>query len=419
MPYPGFIQIAAHRRDRRVPVRRTSDHDYMTPLRAAIVGTGFMASVHTEALRRIGVTVLGVSGSSPARGQEQAQALGLPSAYGTYQDLVADDRIDVVHVCSPNHLHHEHALGALRAGKHVVCEKPLAMSSAEAAELCDVAHSSGLVHAVCFMQRFYPQCQEARRRVQSGEVGDVRLVNGTYLQDWLADESDWNWRLEPDLGGTLRAVGDIGSHWLDLAGFVTGRRIDAVMADLATAIPTRLRPLTASAQTFDGPVDGPSERTAIDTEDMAGILIRFDDGSRGVLTLSQVSPGRKNHLSLEVSGSKASLRWCAENPEELWVGRRDEPNQILLRGAVPGGQAATAGDYPAGHVQGFPDAFKAMYRAVYQAVAAGGPTATPNYPTFDDGVEQALIADAIAASAQNGTWTQIDRPSSPQRHPHP
>jgi predicted dehydrogenase len=384
----------------------------MTPLRAGIVGTGFMASVHTEALRRIGVTVLGLVGSSPERGREHAEALGLPSAYGTYHDLVGDDRVDVVHVCSPNHLHHEHALGALRAGKHVVCEKPLATSSAEATELCDVAHSSGLVHAVCFMQRFYPQCQEARRRVQFGEVGNVRLVTGTYLQDWLAHETDWNWRLDPGLGGSLRAVGDIGSHWLDLAGFITGRRVDAVMADLATAIPTRLRPLAASAPTFGGPADGPSERTPIDTEDMAGILIRFDDGSRGVLTLSQVSPGRKNHLSIELSGSTASLRWCAENPEELWIGRRDEPNQILLRGAVPGGQATTAGDYPAGHVQGFPDAFKAMYRAVYRAVAADGVTAVPDYPTFDDGLEQALVADAIAASTRNGSWTRIDRTTS-------
>jgi predicted dehydrogenase len=150
----------------------------------------------------------------------------------------------------------------------------------------------------------------------------------------------------------------------------------------------------------------------IDTEDMAGILIRFDDGSRGVLTLSQVSPGRKNHLSIELSGSTASLRWCAEKPEELWIGHRDEPNQILLRGAVPGGQAATAGDYPAGHGQGFPDAFKAMYRAVYRAVAAGGGTDVPDYPTFDDGLEQALVADAIAASAQHGSWTPVDRTTS-------
>jgi predicted dehydrogenase len=381
----------------------------VSSLRAAIIGTGFMASVHTEALRRIGVDVLGAAGSSPERGRQQAEALGLPTGYPSYQDLLADDRVDVVHVCSPNHLHHEHALGALRAGKHVVCEKPLAMNATEAAELSAVAKASGLVNAVCFMTRFYPQCQEARRRVQSGEIGDVRLLTGTYLQDWLANETDWNWRLDPRLGGALRAVGDIGSHWLDLAGFVSGRRIEAVMADLTTVLPTRLRPVAASVATFEAPVDGPAEPVSIDTEDVAGVLIRFEGGSRGVLVLSQVSPGRKNYQTLEVSGSKSSLRWCAEEPEQLWIGHRDEPNQILMRGAVPGSPVATAGDYPAGHVQGFPDTVTAMHRAVYRAVAAGGPPAAPDYPTFGAGLEQAVIADAIAESACNGRWAAVAR----------
>jgi predicted dehydrogenase len=390
-----------------------SNQDEIAPVCAAIVGTGFMASVHAEACRRIGVTVLGVVGSSPERGRARGSALGLPSPYPTYQDLLADDRVDVVHVCTPNHLHHEQALGALRAGKHVVCEKPLATSSAESAELCDVAQSSGLVHAVCFVSRFYPHCQEARRRVESGETGDVRFITGSYLQDWLAKESDWNWRLDPRLGGTLRAVGDIGSHWLDLAGFISGQRIDAVMADLMTAIPTRLRPVdTSGAATFAAPVDGPVEPTPIDTEDMAGVLLRFERGARGVLTLSQVSPGRKNHLSMEVSGADASMRWCAEAPERMWIGRRDEPNQILLRGAIPDAPLTFRGDYPAGHAQGYPDAFKALHRAVYRAVAAGGPPTAPDYPTFEDGHEQTLIADAIAASARASTWTRVDRTTS-------
>jgi predicted dehydrogenase len=384
-------------------------HDSVSALRAAIVGTGFIAAVHAEALRRIGVPVLGVVGSSRERGLDQARTLGLPPPYPSYRDLLGDDRVDVVHVCSPNHLHFEHASAALRAGKHVICEKPLAMTSAQAAELCDIAHSSGLVHAVCFMSRFYPQCQEARRRVESGDAGQVRLISGSYLQDWLSEETDWNWRLDPDLGGSLRAVGDIGSHWLDLAGFVGGHKIEAVMADLTTAIPTRLRPVNASTGTFSGPATGPSEPVAMHTEDIAGVLIRFEGGTRGVLTLSQVSPGRKNHLSFELSGSTASLRWCAENPEELWIGRRDEPNQILLRGAVSGTSGPASGDYPAGHVQGFPDAFKAMHRTIYTAIAAGQLPITPDYPTFDDGLEQALVADAIATSARDGSWALVGR----------
>jgi predicted dehydrogenase len=377
---------------------------------AAIVGTGFMASVHAESLRRIGVTVLGVVGSSPARAAEQAQSGGLPLPYKDFEELLADERVDVVHVCSPNHLHREHAIAALRAGKHVVCEKPLAMTTEEALELRDVARASGLVHAICFINRFYPHCQEARARVESGAAGTVRLITGSFLQDWLAKDTDWNWRLDPALGGSLRAVGDIGSHWLDLAGFIGGRRVEAVMADLTTAIPTRLRPLDGPRATFAAAADGPTEPTTIDTEDIAGILIRFEGGARGVLTLSQVSPGRKARLSFELSGSEASLHWSSETPEELWIGHRDDANQVLLRGGATSSARADAfNDYPAGHAQGYPDAFKALHRTVYAAVAAGGPPAAPDYPTFDDGVEQALIADAVAQSARDGRWVSIDR----------
>jgi predicted dehydrogenase len=369
-----------------------------------------MASVHAEALRRIGVPVLGVVGSSRARGLEQARALGLPLPYSSYGDLLDDDRVDVIHVCSPNHLHHEHALAALRAGKHVICEKPLAMTSAQAAQLCDIAHSCGLVHAVCFVSRFYPLCQEARTRVQSDYVGQVRLITGVYLQDWLSKDTDWNWRLDPGLGGSMRAVADIGSHWMDLAGFVGGRRIEAVTADLTTVLPTRLRPLDASTGTFSEATGGPTEAKPIHTEDIAGVLIRFEGGARGVLTLSQVSPGRKNHLSFELSGSRASLNWGSENPEELWIGLRDEPNQILLRGgAGMSTSAGASGDYPAGHAQGFPDAFKAMHRTIYSAVAAGRPPTAPDYPTFNDGLEQAVVADAIAKSALERQWVPVER----------
>jgi predicted dehydrogenase len=376
--------------------------DSSTATGAAILGTGFMGRVHTEALRRIGVPVLGVVGSSPERAAEQARDAGLPAPYPSLADALADDRVGVVHVCSPNHLHHEQSLAALRAGKHVVCEKPLAMTSEEAAELRDAAHTSGLVHALCFIQRFYPLCQEARARVASGEVGTVRLISGSYLQDWLVNDSDWNWRLDPALGGSLRAVGDIGSHWLDLAEHLSGRRIDAVMADLTTAVPTRVRPPEGSVATFARAQTSGGESVAVHTEDIAGILLRFDGGARGVLTLSQVSPGRKNHLSIDLSGSVSSLQWCAENPEQLWIGHRDAPNELKWR---------DTGDYPAGHGQGYPDAFKALFRAVYRAVAAGAPPATPDYPTFDDGVEQALIADAIGQSAARGQWVRVQRPS--------
>lgn len=333
---------------------------------AAIVGTGFMGRVHAESLARLGIPVLGFVGSSPG------------PVYGNLAEMLADERVDVVHICSPNHLHHGQTLAALRAGKHVVCEKPLAVTAAQARELCSVAVELGLVNAVCFLSRFYPLCQEAAERVRTGQVGSVRLITGSYLQDWLSRDTDWNWRLDPGIGGPLRAVGDIGSHWLDLVSFVSGQRVESVIADLTTVIPQR-------------------NSVPVTTEDMAGVLLRFSDGAHGVLTLSQVSPGRKNHLSFEVSGSDASLSWVSENPEQLWIGHRDEPNQLQMR---------SAGQYPAGHAQGYPDAFTALFRAVYTAVSG---TSHPDHPTFADGVEQVLVAEAIAESARRGQWVPVQR----------
>jgi predicted dehydrogenase len=333
---------------------------------AAVIGTGFMGRAHAEALARIGVPVLGFVGSSPG------------PVYSTLDDMLGDDRVDAVHICSPNHLHHEQALAALHAGKHVICEKPLAMTTAQARELSDTAADLGLVNAVCFLSRFYPLCQEAATRVHSGQAGRVRLVTGHYLQDWLSEDTDWNWRLDPAIGGALRAVSDIGSHWLDLVGYVTGQRVESVTADLTTVIPRR-------------------RQTTVTTEDIAGVLLRFDGGARGVLSLSQVSPGRKNHLSFELSCSSESLRWGSENPEQLWIGHRAEPNQIQLR---------STGEYPAGHAQGYPDAFTALFRAVYATVAGQAPA---GYPTFADGLEQALVSDAIAESARLGRWVAVQR----------
>jgi predicted dehydrogenase len=365
-------------------------------IRAAVVGTGFIGVVHVEALRRLGVEVVGVVGSSPERA---AAKEGLPAPYPSFEAMLADPSVEVVHLTTPNHLHFQQARAALAAGKHVVCEKPLAMTSAETAELVRLADESGLVHAVNFNVRFYPQCQEARARMQAGELGAVRLVSGGYLQDWLLHDTDWNWRLDPALGGSLRAVGDIGSHWLDLITFVTGRHIEAVMADLATFIPVRRKPV-GPVETFAvGAAAGDTVEAPMETEDAAGILLRFEGGARGVLTVSQVSAGRKNLLSFQIDGAERSLAWASERPEELWTGHRDRPNELMLR---------ERGDYPPGHAQGFADTFKALYRAVYAAVAAGGPPPEPDYPTFADGHEEALIGEAIARSHAEQRWVTVD-----------
>ena len=367
-------------------------------IKAAVVGTGFIGVVHVEALRRLGIEVTGVVGSTPERAAAKARSAALPAPYPSFEAMLDDAAVEVVHLTTPNHLHFDQARRALAAGKHVVCEKPLGMDATETAELLRLAEQSGLVHAVNFNIRFYAQCLQARARVQAGEIGDVRLISGGYLQDWLLLDTDWNWRLDPAAGGSLRAVGDIGSHWLDLVQFITGRRVEAVMADLTTFIPVRRRP-TGPVETFSGATAGETVETAMETEDAAGILLRLSGGARGVLTVSQVAAGRKNRLSWEIDGSESALAWHSEAPEELWIGHRERPNELLLR---------EAGDYPPGHAEGFPDTFKALYRAVYGAIAAGGPQAEPGYPTFADGHEEALIADAIARSHAEQRWVTVD-----------
>jgi predicted dehydrogenase len=375
-----------------------------------VVGTGFIGVVHVEALRRLGIPVLGVVGSSAARARTKADALGLP-VYESYEALLADERVKVVHLTTPNYLHYPQVKAAIAAGKHVVCEKPLAMTSAESGELLRLARERGVVHAVNFNIRFYPLCQHARALVAGGNIGQPWVIGGSYLQDWLLLPTDWNWRLEPGLGGTLRAVADIGSHWLDLLTFITGRRVEAVMADLHTFIPVRQKP-TKPIDTFTGKQVTASETVdqPISTEDYASILLRFEGGARGVLTVSQVSAGRKNRLSFEIDGSRAALAWDSERPEELWLGRREAANGALLRDPsllAPAARGAT--DYPGGHAEGFPDTFKQLYKAVYRAVAAGGPPAEPDYPTFADGHEELLLGEAIAKSATEGRWVTIER----------
>jgi predicted dehydrogenase len=383
-------------------------------IRAAVVGTGFIGVVHVEALRRLGVDVVGMVGSSPERVAEKAREHPLPPAYDSFEAMLADDRVDVVHLTSPNDLHYPQAKAVLAAGKHVVCEKPLAMNSVETAELLVLARDSGLVHAVNFNIRSYPQVREARERVVRGDLGDVRLVTGSYLQDWLLLDTDWNWRLEDDRGGSLRAVGDIGSHWIDLMTFVTGQRVASVMADLTTFMPVRRRP-TGPVESFSTAAPKDTVPVDIRTEDAASILLRFDGGARGTVTVSQISAGRKNALSFEVDGARSALWWHGERPEELWLGHRDAPNELLLRNPAlltPG--AAGLAHLPAGHAEGFENTFKELYRAVYRDVAAGAgardPHSVPDYPTFADGHEQAVVADAIATSAREGRWTTVERP---------
>jgi predicted dehydrogenase len=374
-----------------------------------VAGTGFIGPAHIEGLRRNGIQVLGLAESSEEKAEQKAAELGIPRAYGSLEEMLADPDIDVVHLATPNYLHYSHAKAALLAGKHVVCEKPLSMNATESAELVGLAAEKNLVNAVNFNIRMYPLVQQARSMVQSGEMGDLFVLQGSYLQDWLLLPTDWNWRLEPDLGGTLRAVGDIGSHWLDLLTFITGLRIEEVYADFKTFHPIRKKP-SKPLETYTGKILTPDEYIDQDiyTEDYATILLHYENGVRGVLTVSQVSSGRKNRLFYEISGSKSSLAWDSEKPNELWIGHRTEPNQTLLKDpSLLSPEARETASYPGGHNEGFPDTFKQLYAKVYNYIFAGDTSKTPDFPTFADGHYEMQLCEAIERSAKEGKWVTV------------
>ncbi|WP_299669680.1 Gfo/Idh/MocA family oxidoreductase [uncultured Ruegeria sp.] len=375
-------------------------------IRAAVIGTGFIGTVHVQALRRLGVDVRGVLGSSPERGRERAREMSVPRAFDTLDDLLADKNVDVVHVTTPNHAHYPQVKSILAAGKHVICEKPLAMTSAESAEMVDLAKASGKVAAVCYNIRFYPLNQQAHGMVMAGDLGDIRFVTGHYHQDWLAKPTDWNWRLESEMGGTLRSVGDIGTHWVDLTSFVTGLKATSVLAELTTFIPERQKPL-GPVETFASGT-GETESVHIDTDDAAMILIRYENGARGVMSTSQVNIGRKNSLQWDIAGAKASAAWDSETPDHLFIGHRDAPNQTLMRDFTlmnePGVAAATL---PPGHVEGFADSFVNFFRAVYADVTAGGRQQNSTWATFEDGHYEMRFCDAVVKSAHESRWVEL------------
>lgn len=375
-------------------------------MRAAVIGTGFIGTVHTWGLRRLGVQVQGVLGSSPERGAQGAVAMGVSRSYASLDELLADDTVDVVHVTSPNHLHYPQVKAILAARKHVICEKPLAMTSKQSAEMVDLAQSSGRVCAVCYNIRFYPLNQHAHGLVKSGDLGDIRFITGHYHQDWLAKPTDWNWRLESDKGGALRSVGDIGTHWIDLTSFVAGQKVASVLADLTTFLPEREKP-TGPVATFSQ-ATGDTETRRIETDDAAMIMLRFEGGAKGVISTSQINVGRKNSLQWDIAGSRASAAWDSEMPDHLFIGHRDEPNQILQRDAgLMNANGAAAASLPGGHVEGFADSFFALFRQVYADAAAGRRSPSATYASFEDGHYEMRVCDAVLQSAKTESWVDV------------
>lgn len=355
------------------------------PLRVGFIGAGFMGTVHSRAARAARATLYGISGTSASAADRAAEALGFENAFGSAEALLADPRIDLVHVVTPNAFHMEFALAAIAAGKHVICEKPLATSTADAEALVRAAQTAGVVAAVPFVYRFHPMVREARMRVRRGYAGKLLTVQGSYLQDWLVSQSDDNWRVDDKLGGPSRAFADIGSHLCDLIEFITSDRISRLMAVKRTAFSDR------------------TTSRAITTEDIAALLVETRTGAVGTILVSQVAPGRKNRLHVELSGSVESITFDQEEPETLWIGRRTGSELVRRNPEELSEEAARLSVVPAGHPQGYQDAFNAFVADTYSTIEG---IARDGLPTFEDGLRAASLTDAVLDSARTGAWIE-------------
>ena len=384
----------------------------MSRIRTAVIGTGFMGRVHLEALRRVeNVDVVEIAATSADKAKAAAAGFNVLNATGDWQDVLRDPSIDAVHITTPNVSHFPIAKAALEAGKHVLCEKPLAMSVAEAQQLTDRVAQMKLRGGLCHNLRYYPMVQQMRRMREAGDFGEILVVQGTYSQDWMLYETDWNWRVDPKVSGPSRVMADIGSHFFDMAEHVTGLKVSEVCSDLQIFWPTRKQPPLDSkgggGESFSGKsgVAGATVDTPIVTEDFGATLFRMGK-ARGVMTASQVSAGRKNGLVLEIYGTKGGATWRQESPEELWLGHRDAPNQILLKDpSLLNEKARSFADYPGGHAEGYPDTFKQLFRRFYASIA--DPSLTPDYPVMADGLRQMKILEAELTSNKSRAWVNV------------
>lgn len=374
----------------------------MSKLGIAIVGAGMIGAVHRRAALLAGAEVRGVAASSPQRAQEVAQTWNVAHAYRDIEEVVTDPQVQVVHVCTPNHLHRAMAQAALEAGKHVICEKPLATTLEDAQALAALAARTGLVATVPFVYRYHPVVREARARIAQGELGPLHLIHGSYLQDWLLDPASNNWRVDPSLGGTSRVFADIGSHWCDLVEWVSGERFAEVSAAFATVIAERG---AVTGQSFTTPAAGGTTQ-AVSSEDVATAMLRTSAGTLASLTVSQVSAGRHNRLWFEIDGARASVAFNQEDAERLWIGRPDQREDSFVRGPGAGSaEQRRLSVLPAGHAQGYGNCFEAFVADTYRAIAGEQPE---GLPTFDDGLRSARIVTRVIASARSRAWTAID-----------
>jgi predicted dehydrogenase len=382
----------------------------MKPIRTAILGTGFMGRVHLEAVQRVeSVEAAAIFGRNADASARLAAGFSVPKATSDYRELFRDPAIDAVHICTPNAQHYSMAKEALAAGKHVLCEKPLTTTVAEAEELVALAARAKLRNGVCHNLRYYPQVQQMRALREAGELGEILVVQGTYSQDWLLYDSDWNWRVDAKAAGASRAMADIGSHFFDMAEHVTGLRVSSLCADLQTFHKTRKQP-KGSVETFANKMMRPEDyvEAPVETEDFGAVLFRMGDRTRGAMTASQVSAGRKNGLSIEIYGTKSSVAWNQERPDELWVGHRDSGNSIFIKDpSLLTGRARGYADLPGGHSEGYDDTFKQVFRRFYASISAPD---SIEYPQFADGLRQMVILDSVLASHRARKWIDVPSP---------
>lgn len=380
----------------------------MKRIKTAIIGTGFMGKVHAENVRRLGnVEIAAVADFNDDAARKGGQAMGVERTTGDYQTLLKDPEIDAVHVLTPNALHYPMCKAALNAGKHVLCEKPFTVTSAEARELVDLAARTKLANAVNHNLRYYPVVQQIRRMIEAGDLGDILIVQGTYSQDWLLYDTDWNWRVDSKANGALRAMGDIGSHWMDMIQHLTGLKITALCADLATFHKTRKRP-KGPIETFAGKTLKPEDYqpVPIDTEDFGAVLLHLGDRARGAFTVSQMSAGRKNMFTFDIYGTKAGVSWNQERPDELWIGQRNTPNALIVKDpSLLYPKAGAYADLPGGHSEGYDDAHKQVYKHFYARVA--DPSAPTDYPTFEDGLLGMLLLEKVVESSKKNGWVTV------------
>src|SRR6478672_5860114 len=385
----------------------------MKKLKTAVFGTGFMGRVHTEGIRRLGnVEVAAVAASSDEKARKFGEEIGVSRTTGDYRTVLNDREIDAVHICTPNALHFPMAKAALEAGKHVICEKPLATSVAEASALVALAAKTKLRNATFHNLRYYPMVQQMRRMREAGDIGEVLVLQGTYSQDWLLYDTDWNWRIDSKANGPSRCMADIGSHWCDMAEHVTGQRITSLCADLQTFHKTRKRP-KGPIETFAGKTLTPDDyvEVPIDTEDFGAVVFRMGDRARGTFTASQVSAGRKNRLNIEIFGTKAGVSWDQERPDELWVGQRNSNNQIIVKDpSLLQPAARSYADLPGGHSEGYDDTFKQVFRRFYKTVADR--SAAVEYPQFADGLRQLTILEKELESSSTHAWVEVPAPAA-------